>query len=264
MFGIFKKKKTSNLLAQSLPMVNEIRSPEFRSEDPEVMEIYNSGVIALSKGNYREAYNCFKLAADLGYASAYFNLAMLSGSGKISPVDIDYASHCWYMAAKLGHQEANDKLIFLEKADSGAFGTQAFELWAEKLVVNGMPHPYLLISVCRYYYKICSAYDVTEEFIASELSRASQSNFEFERKFALRTMFPGAADSYEKLHPVEGSPLGQIILGLGQLDSGLYKGGIQHHNRLFVRATIVAYVASKSMRQDSFKNILLGVNDFFI
>lgn len=244
-------------------MQNEIRPPEVRDGNPNVMNIYNSGVTALAKGNYREAYTLFKKAADSEYVSAYFNLAMLIGSGKLPSIDIDYAANCWYIAAELGHQEAKSKLVFLEKADSGLFGTQAFELWAERMVVNGMPHPYILIAACRYYYKICDAFDVTEPFIASELGRASQSNFEFERRFASRTMLSEVTYSHKEPHPTEGHPLEQILLGLEQLDSGLRKGGVQHQNRLFVRATIVAYIVSKFIPRDITKDILLGTDDFF-
>ena len=248
----------------------------FISDDDEIESHYSSGVQSLRHGDFEEANTNFKAAALKGHMSAYWNLTLLNGSGRITRFDIDYAADCFRTAANGGHPTATSALYMLEAADRGGFGYNNLET----MIVDGgakdcLP-AILMICACRFTHALCKQHGATDEVINYELPAAAKSDNPAIREFVRRTgidlprrPMKWAQESLDDSHMEyfspdieDGSPADGITDGLNQITTAFMRAGYSDELAAFARCTVLGYLVSKSER-GTHAQPLLGFEQFF-
>jgi hypothetical protein len=247
----------------------------FISDDDEAESHYIKGILSLRRADFDETYANFKDAASKGHVSAHWNLALLIGSGRITPLDIDHAADCFRAAANGGHPTATNSIYMLDAADRGGFGYNNLET----MIVAGGAKDYLpailIICACRFTYALCKQYDVVDEVINYEVPAAAKSDSPAIREFVRRTGidlprrrvmvqdpldFPGLGLIIPDLEA--GSPADQITDGFNQITVAFQAAGYSDDLTAFARCTILGYIVSKSGR-GAHADPLLGFDRFF-
>lgn len=248
----------------------------FISDDDEAEGRYIKGVLCLRRGDYDGANDNFKAAASKGHVSAYWNLAILIGSGRVTPFDIDYAADCFRAAAGGGHPTANKWIYMLDAADRGGFGYDNLE----RMIAAGGSQDdlpaILIVCACRFTHVLCTQHGVTDEVIDYELPAAAKSDNPAIREFVRRTgidlprrpmrwVNESPDDSHMEFFSPdleEGSPADGITDGFNQITVALMRAGYSDELATFARCTVLGYVISKSARGTHAKP-LLGLEQFF-
>ena len=248
----------------------------FISDDDEAEGRYIKGVLCLRRGDYDGANDNFKAAASKGHVSAYWNLAILIGSGRVTPFDIDYAADCFRAAAGGGHPTANKWIYMLDAADRGGFGYDNLE----RMIAAGGSQDdlpaILIVCACRFTHVLCTQHGVTDEVIDYELPAAAKSDNPAIREFVRRTgidlprrpmrwVNESPDDSHMEFFSPdleEGSPADGITDGFNQITVALMRAGYSDELAAFARCTVLGYVISKSARGTHAKP-LLGLEQFF-
>jgi len=220
--------------------------PAFTSDNREIELAYARGVVALQTSDFYDADKHLRRAAAGGHSSAFYNLMLMHGAGRLSPYSIDFAVDCFYKAAAAGHPKAVENLPLLEAADRGGFGTDNLARCAAQWPSDGGLNHILMICACRFYDVLCRKYGATADVIAYELDAASTSDDASVLKFVRRT---GIQQSFyegglNRLMP--GSAADQITDGLNSLHVGLKETGMRDAYCRMARCTIVGYAISKS------------------
>lgn len=248
----------------------------FISDDDETESRYSSGVQCLRRGDFDEANTNFKAAALKGHVSAYWNLALLNGSGRITPFDIDYAADCFLTAANGGHPIATKALYMLEAADRGGFGYNNLEtMITDGDAMDCLP-AILIICACRFTHALCKQHGVTDEVITYELPAAAKSDNLAIREFVRRTgidlprrpmkwVQESPDDSHMEFFSPDledGSPADGITDGFNQITVAFMRAGYSDELAAFARCTVLGYLVSKSER-GTHAEPLLGFEQFF-
>jgi hypothetical protein len=248
----------------------------FISDDDEAESHYSSGVQCLRRGDFDEANTNFKAAALKGHVSAYWNLALLNGSGRITPFDIDYAADCFRTAANGGHPTATKALYMLEAADRGGFGYNNLKTMITGGGAEDCLPAILMICACRFTHVLCKQHDVTDEVTNYELPAAAKSEHPAVREFVRRTgidlprrRMRWVQESPDNSHMEfyspdleEGSPADGITDGFNQITVAFMGAGYSDELAAFARCTTLGYIVSKSGRGTDAEP-LLGFDSFF-
>jgi hypothetical protein len=100
----------------------------------------NVGVMLVSQGQYKEAANWFKQAADAGIASAAYNLGTMYFNGQGFSQDYDQARTWFELGAKRNDPYAEFQLGLMYFSGKGEPQDAAKELyWYDKAARNGLP-----------------------------------------------------------------------------------------------------------------------------
>lgn len=233
----------------------------FTSSNSSAERHYQDGVRHLKANDHYRADQALRTAAEGGHVSALYNLSILHGCGAISPYDLDFATQCFYEAAKLGHPAASKNLFMLEGADRGGFGTHNLA----QLASNSSPQEWfsslLMICATRYFNAVARLHDATDEVIAYELHGASVSDYGSVQSFVQRTGVPSRV--YRNRPPLEeGSAADQITDGLNAFSMAQRSAGNSERICMAARCTIVGYMISKSSYGMT-SLPLLGLDQFF-
>lgn len=250
-------------------------SQHFISDDDEAENHYVKGVLCLRRGDHDGANENFKAAASKGHVSAYWNLAILIGSGRITPFDIDYAADCFRAAASGGHPTANEWIYMLDAADRGGFGYDNLERMIAATGSQDDLPAILIVCACRFTHVLCKQHSVTDEVIDYELPAAAKSDNPAIREFVRRTgielprrrswVQEDLRDSrMEFFSPdlVEGSAADRITDGFNQITVAFMTAGYSDELAAFARCTVLGYLVSKSER-GTHAEPLLGLEQFF-
>lgn len=218
----------------------------FWQGDARAIALYNEGMQALTIGALKVAEGHWSEAAALGHPSAKYNLSMLHGGAKLTPVDIDAAVETFREAAALGHQGAIDTAHFIEKADDTSFGTLPLAAWAQRMCVDDSPHPLIIMTACRLFAAMGKQYEVLDAVAAAAIEDAASSHIVAVRRFAERSGV--TANDYQGSNALVRLDYAadQTSNGLRQLRHGLLQGGVPEHEAEFAICTVVAYMISKS------------------
>ena len=102
----FKEHLMSKKDNTEMGFFSRLFNPIDTNYSPETKEIYNKGVIALSKGNIKQAINYFE-RVDYEHPSAAYNLGLiyLDGAGCLVP-NYDKARQYFQQADEMGHKKA--------------------------------------------------------------------------------------------------------------------------------------------------------------
>lgn len=238
-------------------------NPFFRSKSETIEDDYSKGVLCLQRNDFYGANKFFRVAADNGHVSALYNLALINGSGSISPYNIDYSVSCFRKAADRGHPKAKEFSVWIDKAEDTSFGTTALAMFAAQLPAQNEPNHLLMMVGCSLYKTLCIQYGAFDSVIEYELDAASTSDHQYIHKFIERTGVKQSAYSGGLNRIQQGSAADQITDGLNDLFLGLKRSGHADNLCLMIRCTIVGYVISKSKHANGAAP-LLGGDEFFI
>lgn len=238
------------------------QNPFFKSSNRLAERQYEMGVNFLAEKDYAKSNQFFKSSAEQGHISAFYNLALLNGSGVIEPFDVDFATECLYKAAHADHPNAKTYLYMLEAADRAGLGTTNLaKLALNYQPIDGMLPSLVMITGCRFYAAVCKATDTTQQVINYELDAASASEHEYIQDFVKRCGVPVSEYSGGLNRIQEGDAADQITDGLNHLFVSMKKAGYTDELCLMARCTIVAYIISQSQYSSSASK-LHGINMF--
>lgn len=238
------------------------RNPFFKSDNEAVEYEYSMGVINIRKGKFYDALTHLNKAAEGGHVSAYYNLAIIHGSGRVSPWNFDIAADCWYKSAEFGHPEAKKSLWLIEAADRGGFGYDNIVKMFSRPLKNGEIDGEIMTCAARFTDVLCKKYGATNDVIAYEIDAARQSEDVNVQRFVHRTGISEEFSSGGLDRLVTGSVADQITDGLNNLSITQGRFGMDPSYIRMIRCSIIGYVIQKSAYGGNSQS-LLGIDRFF-
>jgi hypothetical protein len=234
----------------------------FRSKNENINNLYIAGTKAIQAGDFAEADTKLRQAALGGHVSALYNLAILNGSGMVSPYDPDFAADCIYKASAAGHPGAQSTRKMLEAADKVQLTPISDTLFMPKVSAHDGLNALVMVTACRYFSGFCAKLNATRDVIAYELDGASSSEMPAVHRFIERTgldrsFYEGGMD---RIAP--GSPADMATNALNELGVAMMMSGLKNEICAMARCTVVGYIIRKSPF-GSRSGPLLGVSDFF-
>jgi hypothetical protein len=234
----------------------------FRSKNEDINDLYIAGTKAIQMGDFAQADTMLRQAALGDHVSALYNLAILNGSGMVSPYDPDFAAECVYKASAAGHPGAQSARKALEAADRVQLAPISDMLFMPQAPPHGGLNALVMVTACRYFSGFCTKLEAGRDVIAYELDGASSSEIPAVQRFIERTgldssFYEGGMDSI-----VPGSPADMATNGLNELGVAMMMSGFKNEICAMARCTVVGYIIRKSPF-GSRSGPLLGVRDFF-